>query len=177
MLDEKSEESIWYSKYLQPHEPVLRAWLSSRYASGLDVDDVVQEATIRVLRSREGEDLKSPKAYFFATARNLALDRARRVKVVFDEEVMIRNSADLIDERESVSETVARNHELEILTEAIQSLPERCRQVFTLSKVYGMTYNEIAVEMGITFNTVSAQISIGLSKCTEFMRRHGRDEI
>lgn len=154
---------------------MLRAWLTSRYSEQLDVDDIIQEALIRVLQAREEEDLQSPKAYFFATARNLALDRIRRSKVVFNESLLHDEAMDLLDEAESIQETVARNHELEILTEAIQSLPERCRRVFTLSKVYGMTYNQIAEEMGITFNTVSAQIAIGLSKCSEYMRRHGRD--
>ena len=175
MPKEETEQTLWYKKYLRPHEPMLRAWLNSRYAEQVDVDDVIQEALIRVLRAREEDDLKSPKAYFFAIARNLALDHIRRSKVVFNESILNREAMDLLDESESIEETVSRNHELEILTEAIQSLPERCRRVFTLSKVYGMSYNQIAEEMGITFNTVSAQIAIGLSKCGEYMRRHGQD--
>ena len=154
---------------------MLRAWLNSRYAEQIDVDDVIQEALIRVLRAREEKDLNSPKAYFFAIARNLALDHIRRSRVVFNESIFCNEAMDLLDEAESIEETVSRNQELEILTEAIQALPERCRRVFTLSKVYGMTYNQIAEEMGITFNTVSAQIANGLSKCREYMSKHGRD--
>ncbi|MCB1124512.1 MAG: sigma-70 family RNA polymerase sigma factor [Verrucomicrobiae bacterium] len=172
---EYPDQTQWYEEYLQPHEPMLRAWLSSRYSEQLDVDDIIQEALIRVLQAQVEEELLSPKAYFFATARNLALDRIRRSKVVFNESLLNEEAMDLLDEAEGIEETVARNHELEILTRAIQSLPERCRRVFTLSKVYGMTYNQIAEEMGITFNTVSAQIAIGLSKCSEYMRKHGRD--
>ena len=154
---------------------MLRAWLNSRYAEQIDVDDVIQEALIRVLRAREEKDLESPKAYFFAIARNLALDHIRRSRVVFNESIFCNEAMDLLDEAESIEETVSRNQELEILTEAIQALPERCRRVFTLSKVYGMTYNQIAEEMDITFNTVSAQIANGLSKCREYMSKHGRD--
>ena len=139
------------------------------------MDDLIQEALVRILRANEEGDLKSPKAYFFAVARNLALDHIRRSKVVFNETLLNSEAMNLFDEAESIEETVSRNQELEILTEAIQSLPERCRRAFTLSKVYGMTYNQIAEEMGITFNTVSAQIAIGLSKCGEYMRRHARD--
>lgn len=172
---DESDQSIWYKEHLAPHEAMLRAWLTQRYPNNLDVDDIIQEALVRVLNARESGDLKSPKSYFFATARNLALDHMRRSKVVFDESLLYHESIDLIDDTESIEETVARNHELEILTEAIQTLPDRCRQVFTLSKVYGMTYQQIASEMGITFNTVSAQISIGLTKCGEYMRKYGQD--
>lgn len=175
MNQEESEQSLWYKEHLCPHEPMLRAWLNSRYTGQVDVDDLIQESLIRVLRAREADDLKSPKAYFFAIARNLALDHIRRSKVVFNQSILNSEAMDLLDEAESIEETVSRNHELEILTEAIQALPERCRRVFTLSKVYGMTYDQIASEMGITFNTVSAQIAIGLSKCGEYMRRHGRN--
>lgn len=169
------DQSEWYKTQLQKYEPMLRAWLTSKYDSQIEVDDVIQEALVKVLVAREHEDLKSPKAYFFAVARNLAIDHLRKRKLVCTESLTDREAMEVLDEAEPVEERVALNHELEILTEAIQSLPERCRRVFTLSKVYGMTYNEIASEMGITFNTVSAQISIGLSKCAEHMRRHGRD--
>lgn len=175
MPKQETEQTEWYRQRLQPHESMLRAWLTSRYANQIDVDDIIQEALSRVLAAREEHDLKSPKAYFFALARNLALDHIRRAKVVFNESVLRSEAMDLLDEAESIEETVARNHELEILTRAIQSLPKRCRRVFTLAKVYGMSYNEVAREMGITFNTVSAQVTIGLSKCTAYMRKHGRD--
>ncbi len=175
MPQDESEQTRWYREHLQPHEPMLRAWLNSRYAEQVDVDDLVQEALIRVLRAKGEGDLQSPKAYFFAIARNLALDHIRRSKVVFNETLLNNEAMELLDESESIEEIVSRNHELEVLTEAIQALPERCRRVFTLSKVYGMTYNQIAEEMGITFNTVSAQIAIGLSKCGEYMRKHGRE--
>jgi len=175
MTQEESEQSLWYKEHLRPHEPMLRAWLNSRYSDQVDVDDLIQEALIRVLRAGKEGELKSPKAYFFAIARNLALDHIRRSKVVFNGTLLNNEAMGLLDEAESIEETVSRNHELEILTDAIQALPERCRRVFTLSKVYEMTYDEIAAEMGITFNTVSAQISIGLSKCGEYMRRHARD--
>lgn len=175
MPKQDTEQTQWYRERLQPHESMLRAWLNSRFANQIDVDDIIQEALSRVLAASEEHELKSPKAYFFAIARNLALDHIRRSKVVFNESNLGAETMDMLDDTESIEETVARNQELEILTRAIQSLPERCRRVFTLAKVYGMSYNEISQEMGITFNTVSAQIAIGLSKCTDYMRRHGRD--
>jgi len=76
-----------------------------------------------------------------------------------------------LDEGEGIPEIVARNQELEILTEAIQSLPDRCRQIFTLRKVYGMAQPDIAKKLGVSEHTVSAQLTIGVHKCTDFMRR------
>lgn len=44
------------------------------------------------------------------------------------------------------------------MTEAIQSLPDRCRQIFTLRSVYSMTQREIAEKLGISDRTVAAQL-------------------
>jgi len=172
---EYSEQAHWYVAHIEPHEPLIRHWLKSRYGTRCDVDDVIQDTLLKIFKAREKAELKSPKAFFFAVARNVAVDSMRKSKVAVTDSLMDEEILEIMDEGEGVDEIAARNHELEILTHAIQTLPERCRRVFTLSKVYGMTYNGIANEMGISFNTVSAQIAIGLSKCTTYMRRHGRD--
>ena len=175
MPPEYSDQAQWYTEHIEPHEPLIRHWLKSRYGSQCDVDDVIQDSLLKVFKAREKQELKSPKAFFFAVARNVAIDSMRKSKLLVTDSLLEEEVLEILDEGETVDEVAARNHELEILTQAIQSLPERCRRIFTLSKVYGMTYNDIARDMGISFNTVSAQIAIGLSKCTKYMRRHGRD--
>ncbi len=158
-----------------PHEPMLRAWLHSRFASGLELDDVVQEAFLRVIRAHERGQLDSPKAFLFATARNLALDRIRHQRVAPSSSLAENEEWDVLYDADDVAETVARNQELELLTEAIQSLPDRCRQVFTLRKVYGMSQPDIARKLGISEHTVSAQLTIGVQKCTQFMAKYRRE--
>ena len=81
------------------------------------------------------------------------------------------DDCDILDERAGVHETVARNQELEVLTKAIQSLPDRCRQIFTLRKVYGMSQRDIAQKLNISARTVNAQISIGVNKCADYVGR------
>lgn len=158
-----------------PHEPMLRAWLQSRFANGLELDDVVQEAFLRVIRAHERGQLDSPKAFLFATARNLALDRIRHQRVAPSSSLAENEEWDVLYDADDVAETVARNQELELLTEAIQSLPDRCRQVFTLRKVYGMSQPDIARKLGISEHTVSAQLTIGVQKCTQFMAKYRRE--
>jgi RNA polymerase sigma-70 factor (ECF subfamily) len=79
-----------------------------------------------------------------------------------------------MEEGDGIPETVARSEEIEILTEAIQSLPERCRQVLTLRKIYGLSQKEIAAQLGIAEHTVEAQTAIGVRKCAAFFARHDR---
>ncbi len=154
---------------------MLRAWLQSRFANSVELDDVVQEAFLRVLRAHERGPLGSPKAFLFATARNLALDRIRHGQVARTSPLVTDDGWDVLFDDADVTETVARNQELELLTEAIQALPDRCRQVFTLRKVYGMSQGEIAAKLGISEHTVSAQLTIGVQKCTQFMAKYRRE--
>ena len=73
-----SEQSDWFTTELEPHEPMLRAWLRSRFSNERDLDDIIQEAYGRVLKAQKTTEIGSPKAFLFATARNLALGKIRK---------------------------------------------------------------------------------------------------
>jgi RNA polymerase sigma factor (sigma-70 family) len=164
----------WFTQYLQPHEAMLRAWLHSRFPSRVDVEDIVQDAYLRVLEAYAGGPIAAPKAFLFATARNLALNRLRHQRVARTDALAEIDELGVLESDTDVSESVARNQELELLTQAIQSLPVRCRQVITLRKIYGLAQKEVAAELGIAEHTVEAQATIGLRKLAEFFRRFER---
>ena len=129
---------------------MLRAWLKRRFPALLDIDDVVQESYARVWATGCAKSISSPKAFLFTTARNLALDQIRHGKVIDLESLAeIDDSSVFVDEPD-VHEVVCRNQELELLTQAIQSLPERCRQVLTVGTVRQMVdYVENARQDGL----------------------------
>lgn len=163
------ENERWFSEHVLPHEPMLRAWLRRRFGAQVDIDDVVQETYVRILQIRGGDALVSPKAFVFATARNVALDQLRRHGHSRTDFLGEFGELNVLDEHDSIPDTVARNQELALLAEAIQALPRRCRQIFTLRKLYGLSQREIAAQLGISESTVSNQITIGIEKCTEFL--------
>ena len=51
-----------------------------------------------------------------------------------------------------------------VVNEAIDKLPERCREVFLKSRLEGMKYKEIAESMNLSVNTVENQMAIALKK-------------
>ena len=166
-----SDSHDWFSECLQPHEDMLRAWLRGRFGNEGEVDDIIQEAFVRVLKARQKTEIKSPKAFLFATARNLALGGIRKKAYRSEQKLADFNELDILDEQENIAATVSRSEELELLTKAIQSLPTRCRQIITLRKIYGMPQKEIAIELGISVNTVETQGTIGMRKLGEFFER------
>lgn len=156
-----------------PHEPALRAWLRARYPMLQDIDDLVQESYSRVLRAKTSVPIGSVKAFLFATARNLAMDHFRRHRKVGIDSLAEIDEITVLEDVPGVSETVGRQQELELLTQAIQSLPERCRQVLTLRKIYGLSQKEIAAQLGISEHTVEAQVGNGVRRCAEFLSHYG----
>ncbi len=172
MSPQETDQTRWFAEKLLPHEDKLRGWLRARFPSIQDIDDVMQEAYIKVFNAYRKTDveMKAPKAFLFATARNVALDLVRRDKIVRFESIV--ESEDLfVLESESKAKKDARYREdLEIMTDAIQTLPDRCRQVFTLRKVYGYSHAEIATQLGISTNTVAVQVSKGLRLCRAFIK-------
>ena len=166
-----SEHAIWFAEHVQAHEQMLRAWLQSRFGSQVTIDDIVQEAYVRVWQARAQGELHAPKAFLFATARNLALDYLRRHHVSRTSGLVEDELSNVLDDADDIPETVARNQELALLTEAIQTLPERCRQIFTLRTVYGMSQRLIGEKLGISDRTVAAQLAIGVAKCADYMLR------
>ncbi len=165
----------WFAEQVLPHEPMLRAWLRQTFGSRLDIDDVVQETFLRVLRANATGELHAPKAFLFATARNLSLDQLRRHAVSRTGSLVETDLSNVLDGEISIPETVAHNQELALLTEAVQSLPVRCRQVMTLRLVYGLTQRVIGEKLGISDRTVAAQLAIGTKKCTDYMLRRLAD--
>lgn len=172
MTDPESNDARWFAEQVQPHETMLRAWLGSRFPEIGEFDDIVQEAYARLLRAHRNGPLESPKAYLFAVARNLAMDHFRRNRFRDANPLTETEGQAVLDESEGIPEALVHHHDLELLTQAIQMLPDRCRQVLTLRKIYGLSQREIAAQLGIAEHTVEAQVTIGIRKCGEFLRRH-----
>jgi RNA polymerase sigma factor (sigma-70 family) len=173
MIPPQPNPNDWFAQEVQPHEAALRAYLGAHFSSLRDADDLVQETFARVLRAHATGNVTAPRGLLFATARNLALDALRRRDVVAFEPMAENNGSPVYMDVTDVAETVSKRQELELLTEAIQALPDRCRQVFTLRAVYGLSQREIAEKLGISENTVEKQMGKGLKRCGDFFAQRG----
>lgn len=173
MKDKETEQAQWFVDEVLPHEGDLRDWLKSRFPNVKDVDDLVQEAYSRLLKAYGSGPIVNPRAYLFVVSRNLALNQLRHLRYDWPKGAWEVDPLSILDEVNSPPEAMVIKEELQHLIHAIQSLPDRCRQVMTLRKIYGLSQKEVAKKLGISVRTVEAQGIIGLRKCIAYFRQHG----
>ena len=166
------EVSAWFDREVRPHEIALRGYLRARFPGLADHDDIVQEAYVRLLRARESGQLRSPKALLFTVARNLALDVFRRRQGAREDSLANIEEVLVLEETAS-AETLTHEEKLQLLEDALRSLPRRCREVIMLKRFEGLSYEEIAHKLGISHNTISAHITAGVMKCRDYLRARG----
>lgn len=102
-------------------------------------------------------------------------DQVRRARIVSIEAV-----ADMSTLSESSSDLPADNmlisrEEFRLFVQALESLPERCREVITLRKVEGLSQKETARRMGIAEDTVERQTLIGMRRLVSAMEASSHD--
>jgi len=144
----------------------------SRIAPPRDVEDIVQEAYVRVCQAEKKEDIKYPRAYLLKTARNLALDYVKSAEFRYAESVDDAELEDLLGaeyDQDTTYAQVAAQEEFAQFCEAVRYLPDQCRRAFVLKKVYGYSQAEIAHFMGISEKTVEKHIAHGMKRCTYFL--------
>jgi RNA polymerase sigma-70 factor (ECF subfamily) len=173
MSSPEQDQARWFIDNVLPHEPALRAWLHGRFPSLNDVDDVVQESFVRLLRVQETGPVANPRAFLFISARNYAVNQLRSLRLECRDTTAEVDATTPLGDTVGIPESLAHSEDLRLLVEAIRSLPERCRDVVTLRKIYGLSQKEVAAQLGISENTVEVQSGIGLRKCSEYFIQRG----
>ncbi len=145
-----------------PHEADVRAWLRSSGSYPTDIDDIVQETYCRLAAMDGVSHILNGRAYFFRTARNIAIEKIRRARIVRIDCVTEIDALNVVDDEPSPERIVAGRRELRRVQHLIEGLPERCRQIFTLRRIHGLSQREVAARLGVTENVVETQSMRGL---------------
>ncbi len=130
-----------------------------------DAEDVVQKVFVRFWENRKKLEIpENPKAFLFKSVyfESIKLLRQRNTQQKYLSELYTFSGQN--------EEPADFSLILPILYKAIEKLPEKCRQIFILNKLEGLTQKEIAEYLSISVKTVENQMSIAFSKLREDLK-------
>ena len=131
-----------------------------------EIEDLVQEAYLRLSIYSQSELAEQPKALLLRIGLNLARDRGRSSAVRAKATDAMRASGIL-----GLSGIcAAEQEELLDLKRLVLSLPLPLREVFVLSRFTSMTYEQIAAHLGISVKTVEWRMGKALASCAARLR-------
>ena len=163
----------WVSAQIVPFEAELRQKLRRFCQEPGDVDDLVQDVYYRLLRLESVEHIDEPRGYLFRIAKNIVIDRVRRNRVVSFETVQSLDDLGVFDTTPSPERVALARAELKWVLGVIANLPERCREVFRMRKVYGLSQMETAQNLGMTENIVEKETMRGMRIISDIVARVG----
>lgn len=132
----------------------LKRFVSSKFGSNDEADDIVQDAFKNILGKETLDDIQDPKAYLYRAANNLALNRLRQEK----RHAAFQEKSYPLEQFPPPEQSVAAGIALEKIQSSIASLPEKPRRAFILSRVHNKTYTEISDELGVSVSAIEKYI-------------------
>ncbi|GAA4314118.1 RNA polymerase sigma-70 factor [Mucilaginibacter gynuensis] len=136
--------------------------------SDMVTEEIVQDVFCKVWQNRHDlAHVNNIEAYLFSIARNKTIDFLRRLAI---ETSIIQNLRMQIDEAQnSVEEQLDADSLMAVINEALSSLSVQKQQIFELSKLQGLSHDEIAEKMHLSKSTVKNHLSETLKHLKKYI--------
>lgn len=141
-------------------------------------EEIVMEVFYRLwFKRKEIHVRKSLKQYLLKSVYNISLNYLKHkgiVKHYKDLTIIMHTEKEIFAEDYRTSPlAILEYDELEAkINDAIDNLPDQCRQVFTMNRFKGMKYREIAETLNISMATVKYHMSAALESLNEKLKRY-----
>ena len=168
-----SELDKWFAEEILPHEGALTRYLRRVCSNQSDVADVRQDIYIRIYESAGRSRPNLPKAFMFATARNLMADRVRRGRIVSIDYTQDLDFLNVLVDDISPERRLSSRQELRCLSDALDGLSDNCRSVIWLRRVEGLSQREAAERLGMQEGTLESHLCRGLRALAEAVFGNG----
>ena len=158
-----AEQDERISEAIDRDKTRLRNFIRRRVADPSDAEDILQEVFYELVETyRLMKPIEQVGAWLFRVARNRITDLFRKRKPeastndpVAEEEGEFLTLEDLLPSRDAGPEAAyARTVLLAELEDALEELPEEQREVFLAHEIEGRSFKDLAVETGLSVNTL-----------------------
>ena len=158
-----AEQDQKISEAIDRDKTRLRNFIRRRVADPSDAEDILQEVFYELMEAyRLMKPIEQVGAWLFRVARNRITDLFRKRKLeastndpIVAEDGELLTVEDLLPSRDAGPEAAyARTVLLEELEDALEELPDEQREVFLAHEIEGRSFKDLAVETGLSVNTL-----------------------
>jgi len=148
----------------QDHHAWLLGWLRRRLQHADNAADLAHDTFVQLLgRPELIPTLRQPRAWLSSVAKGLMIDRQRRHKL---EIAYLQALASLPEpEAPSAERQLILLQTLMQIDAMLDGLPAKVRMAFLLSRLEGMSYQEIAHHLGISLSSVEKYMVKAIRHC------------
>jgi RNA polymerase sigma-70 factor (ECF subfamily) len=165
----------WFIEEVLPHERHLLG-LAGRFGSDPDdARDLVQDVFVRMLATEGWSAITNPRAFMTRMLRNLAIERIRRAKIVDFRQFVDADHLNLPDDAPDPQRIVEDREALSDFHQALDRLPERCRDVFVRRRIEEQAPREIAAELGLSLSTLEKRLARAIELLTRALEPRRRE--
>lgn len=122
-------------------------------------EDLIHDLFVDIWLKREAHNIKILRAYLYSAIKNRVLVYLRSAKATLDISFL-----ELEDTGGSPESLIVEKEINRISGREISDLPEKCREIYQLSRLEQRSHKEIASLKGISIKTVENQITIALKR-------------
>ena len=167
----KSGEKNAYQLLFEKYAPKIYHFSLSYIGNESDSEELVQDVFLKLWEKREILDsTKNIKAYIFKIAINAIYDFVRRKNITNAFNDFVKNSYD--PQLNDTWDTVVFNDLKDSIDKLIARMPEQRRRVFHLSRIKGLSNDEIAQKLNISKRNVENQ----LYRTIKYLKEHYANE-
>lgn len=153
------------AELLQKHRSELQRFLTGSVGCPEAVEDIMQTMFLRLSGYQSEVRIENPRAFLFKVASNLATDHLRsqlrrNETIITDEHI-----GEFMSYSPSPEAVLISQQQLDLLKQAIEELPPKCRSVFILCKFQHYTYLQAAQQLGISESTATKHMIKALEYC------------
>jgi RNA polymerase sigma-70 factor (ECF subfamily) len=139
------------------YDKQLHRFLARRLTQRQDAEDLAQEVYLRLLRIDAAKSVQKPVAYIFGIASHVVADFKRGARPGYER---LEDREDDSDERASSPDDLADRLNLQQqLERAFARLPRTHAMVLIAHKHCGLSYEEVAAELGLSVHTVEKYLT------------------
>jgi RNA polymerase sigma-70 factor (ECF subfamily) len=180
VIDLASRETVGRRQFIEQlfaqHAPAVRLFLRGRSIPADEIEDFVQELFTRLLsvdrlEERMTDAVGSVRSYLLTMANNLIVDRQRKRQVRYAYADTQREIEGERMEERTPERIVAAQLELEAIRAVILNMPLNWQVALVLQRYRNMSYEEIALHMGVQAKQVDNYLVRALRRLRKARRK------